>query len=123
MDTYVLSLRMEATAARQARAFLRDRVAGDVNDDLLQDALLVASELVTNAVLHAGTCSELEVRLTDGSLEVRVSDRDPRVPVRRRLLGGPAAQGRGLRLLAELADTWGVDRRSDGKTVWAVLRR
>lgn len=119
----VLHLGTDVTASRQARAFLRDTVQDEVDGELLQDALLVTSELVTNAVMHAGTASELEIRLDEGTLELRVSDGDPRTPVRRRLLGGPAAQGRGLALLNSLSERWGVDQRVDGKTVWAVLHR
>ncbi|HEU0101138.1 MAG TPA: ATP-binding protein [Mycobacteriales bacterium] len=121
--TRVLSLGTDVTAARQARAFVRAVVGDEVDGDVLQDALVITSELVTNAVMHAGTASELEIRLDDGVVELRVSDGDPRTPVRRRLLGGPAAQGRGLGLLAALAEQWGVDQRADGKTVWAVLAR
>ena len=61
----------DATAARQARAFVRE-VVGDEPE--LDDLLLVTSELVTNAVMHAGTASDLEVRLTPDEVEVRLSD-------------------------------------------------
>ena len=121
--SHVLSLGTDVRAARRARSFVRESVAQHVDDEVLADALVVASELVTNAVMHAGTASELEVRLDEGTLELRVSDGDPRTPVRRRLLGGLAAQGRGLGMLTALTERWGVDERADGKTVWAVLRR
>lgn len=118
--TLVVHLDGDATAARQARAFVRE-VVGDEPE--LDDLLLVTSELVTNAVMHAGTASDLEVRLTPEEVEVRLSDGDPRVPRRRTLLGAVAGQGRGLTLLSALSSRWGVDRRTDGKTVWAVLLR
>lgn len=119
----VLQLGGEVTAARRARAFVRETVGPHVPEDLLDDLLVVVSELVTNAVMHAGTASELEVRLApDGSVELRVSDGDTRTPVRRTLVGGLAAQGRGLVLLGALAHEWGIDERTGGKTVWAVLR-
>lgn len=118
----VLELSGDVRAVRSARAFVRAVAGDDVGDDLLDDAVVVASELVTNAVMHAGTGSSLEVRVEPGTVEVRVSDGDPRKPVRRTLVGGLPAQGRGLALLAALAERWGVDEREGGKTVWAVLR-
>lgn len=117
----VLSLGRDLTAARTARAFVRESVAGQVDDSVLDDALLVASELVTNAVMHAGTRSSLEVRVDGGRLELRVSDGSRRTPRPRTLVGGPAEQGRGLVLLQALARSWGVEESADGKTVWAVL--
>ncbi|MFJ5773308.1 SpoIIE family protein phosphatase [Streptomyces sp. NPDC093094] len=86
------------------------------------DALVVVSELVTNAVVHAGTDIELHCRLEpdDAALVVEVTDRHPVRPPR----GTPAEtreHGRGLRLVAGLAEAWGVTYRGDAKTVWARL--
>lgn len=119
----LLSLGTDVTAARQARAFVRESLGADVDDELLQDALVITSELVTNAVMHAGTSSELEIRLDTDTIELRLTDGSRRAPVRRTLLGGPATQGRGLGLLSSLAERWGVDQIDAGKTVWAVLAR
>ena len=120
--TCVLRLGNDVTAARQARAFVRRAVGADVGDDLLDDALVVASELVANAVMHAGTASEIEVRVGPDVVEVRVTDGSTRAPTTRRLVGGLAAQGRGLVMLTALTASWGVEQHDDGKTVWAVLR-
>lgn len=117
----VLLLSSDVTAARRARAFVRETLGEQVDDDDLQDVLIVTSELVTNAVMHTGSASQLEVRPGDDEVELRVSDGDPRAPARRTLVG-LQAQGRGLALLGALAQRWGVDEREDGKTVWAVLR-
>ena len=117
-----LDLVPDARAAGSARAFTR-RALSDVADEAhLQDVLLVVSELVTNAVMHAGTRARLELRLLDDAVEVRLTDGDRRTPRRRTLVGGPAAQGRGLVLLQALAERWGADTEPGGKTVWAVLR-
>ncbi len=122
--SHVLRLGADASAPRTARSFLRGMLGELIDNGLLDDLLVVTSELVTNAVIHAGTPSELQVRVVQGDpgqVEVRLWDGDPRPPVRRALLGGPAAQGRGLVLLSTLTQRWGVDTADGGKTVWAVL--
>ncbi|MFJ3665026.1 SpoIIE family protein phosphatase [Streptomyces sp. NPDC090106] len=96
-----------------------------LTDRLVDDLLVVVSELVTNAVVHAGTDIELECRLDDlGGLLVEVTDQHPsRAP--RGADPEPAYEapehGRGLRLVATLAESWGVTYRKGAKTVWARL--
>ncbi|MFE9449425.1 SpoIIE family protein phosphatase [Streptomyces sp. NPDC006739] len=97
-----------------------------IADRLAEDAVVVVSELVTNAVVHAGTDVELDWRLEDdtGAFVVEVGDQHPsRAP---RDHGGegsyePPEYGRGLRLVAALAESWGVTYRRGAKTVWARL--
>jgi anti-sigma regulatory factor (Ser/Thr protein kinase) len=105
-----------------ARAFLRETLAAWGGTALVDDALVVADELVANAVLHAGTEMELRLALLGASLGIGVADRSPRRPA----LGRPGAgaeSGRGLLLVDALADTWQVlPRRDGGKLVRAVLR-
>ncbi|SBT88292.1 Serine phosphatase RsbU, regulator of sigma subunit [Streptomyces sp. DI166] len=93
---------------------------------LVEDAILVVSELVTNAVVHAGTDIELVCRAEEatGAIVVEVSDRHPgRAP--RDGAAEPAHDtpeyGRGLNLVARLAESWGVTYRTGVKTVWARL--
>ncbi|QNP72782.1 SpoIIE family protein phosphatase [Streptomyces roseirectus] len=96
------------------------------------EAMLVLSEFVTNAVVHAGTDVEISCRLEEAKenagtacdIVVEVCDRHPS----RTLRDGdpdpayePAEYGRGLRLVTALAAEWGVTYRRDGKTVWARL--
>ncbi|WNZ11521.1 SpoIIE family protein phosphatase [Streptomyces sp. 11x1] len=103
---------------------------------LVEDALVVVSELVTNAVVHAGTDVELLCRLgrddpaSAGWLLVEVSDHHPSRAVRdegaeRPYLVerpyGAAEYGRGLRLVAALSEAWGITYRTAMKTVWARL--
>ncbi|GGX26033.1 hypothetical protein GCM10010297_54150 [Streptomyces malachitofuscus] len=101
-----------------------EQLTGRVGDD----ATLVASELVTNAVVHAGT----EVRLTcgleedTGALVVEVADHHPsRAPRGSEAEPPPAYDvpeyGRGLRLVAALSESWGITYRPGTKTVWARL--
>ncbi|MBD9703319.1 SpoIIE family protein phosphatase [Streptomyces sp. ID01-12c] len=103
---------------------------------LVEDALVVVSELVTNGVVHAGTDVELLCRLgrddpaSAGWLLVEVSDHHPSREVRdegteRPYLVerpyGAAEYGRGLRLVAALSEAWGITYRTGMKTVWARL--
>ncbi len=118
----VLHLVGDVSSVRPARVFVRETVGALVPDSVLQDALVVVSELITNAVLHAGTDSDLEVRLSGGELEIRVTDTSTRPPVRHVPVGGPSTQGRGLVLLDALSSRWGIERLPDGKTVWVVLQ-
>src|SRR5690606_30413380 len=93
----------------------------------VDDAELIASELVTNAVVHAGTDLRLTCRLEEGTgaLIVEVRDRHPsRAPRGDEPETAPhhtLEYGRGLRLVAALCDAWGVTYRPGEKTVWARL--
>ncbi|HSX97152.1 MAG TPA: ATP-binding protein, partial [Streptomyces sp.] len=107
-----------------------------LSDRLVEDVLVVVSELVTNAVVHAGTDVELLCRLgrdaptAAGWLQLEVSDHHPSRAVRgedaeRPYLVerpyGAAEYGRGLRLVAALSEAWGITYRTGVKTVWARL--
>ncbi|AOR34410.1 protein phosphatase [Streptomyces fodineus] len=100
--------------------------APEVSARLVDDALAVVSELVTNAVVHAGTDVEVDWRLEESAaFVVEVSDRHPSRALRDALGGegsyDSAEYGRGLRLVTTLAESWGVTYRAGGKTVWARL--
>ncbi|MER5882299.1 ATP-binding SpoIIE family protein phosphatase [Streptomyces sp. NPDC001941] len=108
--------------------------AGALTDRVADDAVLVVNELVTNAVVHAGTTVELLVRFEEpaddhpGALVLEVSDHHPSRPVRgepaaraERRTGGTDEYGRGLQLVASLAECWGITYRPGLKTVWARL--
>jgi len=110
-------------SAAEARRFLREFLEDSgISEDLGATAELCLSELVTNAIVHAGTRSELRATL-DTTLTVSVRDR-----------GGPApdaapdddpdplrVHGRGLTLVEALADRWGSERDAAGTTVWFSL--
>jgi serine phosphatase RsbU (regulator of sigma subunit)/anti-sigma regulatory factor (Ser/Thr protein kinase) len=115
-------------APGSARALVRAALAEapGVSARLADDAMAVVSELVTNAVVHAGTDVELEWRLEGtGAFVVEVGDRHPSRPPRDPVGGetpyDAAEYGRGLRLVATLAESWGVTYRTGAKTVWARL--
>ncbi|MCH0565436.1 SpoIIE family protein phosphatase [Streptomyces sp. MUM 2J] len=100
--------------------------ARHLSDRLVEDAILVVSELVTNAVVHAGTDVRLLSRLEpSGHVVVEVSDqhpsRAPRDGEAARATPEPPEHGRGLRLVSALAESWGVTYCRDAKTVWARL--
>lgn len=110
-------------AAGHARAFVEGVRADWGLTARFPDATLVVTELVTNAVTHAGGPSELIVSLDQHGLHLAVRDASPNGVEAIRSDRAGAGDGRGLYLVAELSRTWGVTPHPDGKTVWAVLRR
>jgi anti-sigma regulatory factor (Ser/Thr protein kinase) len=132
-------------AAAAARRFVRDtlsswELAGEhagpgeraewaQRDALVDDAVLLTSELVTNAVLHAGTPVQVTCRLlgdlSDGAVEIAVLDRRPtQLRPDRPHTAAEAAErtnGRGLQLPSELATAWGVTYARAAKAVWFRL--
>ncbi|MER5205856.1 SpoIIE family protein phosphatase [Streptomyces sp. NPDC002825] len=108
-----------------ARAFVRDTLQGWGHPELVDDAVVLTSELVTNAVIHAGTSADVLCLRSDDSVRVEVSDRYPEreIPVQSgRTLGSPDREnGRGLLLCAALAHRWGVDYSPTRKHVWFHL--
>ncbi|MFD9613471.1 SpoIIE family protein phosphatase [Streptomyces sp. NPDC059083] len=108
-----------------ARAFVRDTLQGWGHPELVDDAVVLTSELVTNAVIHAGTAAEVLCLRSDDSVRIEVADRYPEreIPVQGgRSLGSPDREnGRGLLLCAALAHRWGVDYSPTRKHVWFHL--
>ena len=103
-----------------ARDIVRDLLDSSGRDDLVEPATLLVSEVVTNAILHAGTEIEVRAALDESGLRVEVGDGSEHLPTRRRY-ATTAGTGRGLMLLEQLVDDWGVTRHVDGKTVWFHL--
>lgn len=115
-------------------------LTGQHSTDLLaDDTVVVLNELVTNAVIHAGTTVEVLCRLADATepddpsqpdgdpaaLLIEVSDHHPtravRSGVQERSAAGAPEYGRGLQVVGSLAERWGITYRSGLKTVWARL--
>jgi len=110
------------TAPGLARAFLRCATEEwGVDDDLAQDAAMVITELVANAVDHARSQSTLSLSLAHEGLWVAVRDARPGAVPRPAPIDPNAARGRGLQMVDALTTAWGVTLHIDGKTVWAVL--
>ncbi|MFE7270018.1 ATP-binding protein [Streptomyces sp. NPDC057623] len=112
-------------SVRRARAALREQLAiWHVAGELIDRATLLLSELTANAV-NAKTTPGREVRvrfvLSGRELRVEVADASDEQPVRRRASDDDES-GRGLALVAALADAWGVEQRKVvGKVVWALI--
>lgn len=91
---------------------------------LVEDVLLMTSELVTNACLHAGGPRELAVSApAPGRLRVEVVDANPQAPAVRPMSLPHLPGGHGLRVVAQLSRRWGADPRPDGKAVWFEIER
>ncbi|MEU8488701.1 SpoIIE family protein phosphatase [Streptomyces sp. NPDC048641] len=109
-----------------ARAFVRDTLQGWGFPDIIDDAVVLTSELVTNAVVHAGTSAEVLCLRTDDGVRIEVADRYPEreIPLQQSAInmGSPDREGgRGLQLCAALATRWGVDYTPTHKLVWFQL--
>ena len=106
---------------RAGRRFVRDTLERWGHPDVAEDAALVASELITNAVLHARTRVGLVVRRAQDRIRIEVADSSPHLPrVRRHSV--QSGTGRGLQLVAAMAVDWGAEPRHDGgKVVWVEL--
>ena len=105
-----------------ARSLVRDSLAG-FDGDARDVALLLTSELVTNAILHARTPVQLGVLVDGDRALVCVADQLPESPaLSPRAHSHDRPGGRGLALVEDLADTWGTTTYTGGKTVWFVLQ-
>jgi anti-sigma regulatory factor (Ser/Thr protein kinase) len=109
-------------SAGTAREML-SRVRGDVSDAVFDDARLLISELVANAVEHVAEEGEIEVRvaLDDGVLRVEVLDPGPGFQYTPRTARGAQERGWGLHFAGLVASRWGQDR-ADRARVWFELR-
>jgi anti-sigma regulatory factor (Ser/Thr protein kinase) len=104
------------------------RLARRFTEGLLEDwpeparnvAVLLVSELATNAVLHARTPFGLTITADGPRVRVAVADGSLGAPVLKDF-GPEAITGRGIRLVDSLSQRWGTERREDGKTVWFEL--
>lgn len=110
----------QPTSVARARRLTRDLLTEAEREDLVEAATLLVSEIVTNAILHAGTAIDLRASLTSEGLRVEVGDGSAHLPTPRRY-GPTAGTGRGMMLLEQLVEDWGAERRADGKTVWFLL--
>ncbi|MFH7334619.1 PAS domain S-box protein [Streptomyces sp. KHY 26] len=105
----------------EGRAFLRRTLASWECPVPADDALLLLSETLTNAVQHAEGPVGLRLCRTATDLTVEVSDRSPYLPQPRHAAGDEES-GRGLLLVRTLADGWGVRPTDEGKTTWFTLK-
>jgi anti-sigma regulatory factor (Ser/Thr protein kinase) len=104
-------------AVGEARAFLREVLHGRAPPDVEDDLVLALSELAANAVLHAGTPFEVAVETGD-QVHIEVHDGSTRMPRRAAPVAPEAVAGRGLLIVEQLCDRWGVSLADDRKCVW-----
>lgn len=132
MGSAVITARAAATfdpvgrSVATARAFVRDTLQGWGYTDVVDDAVVLTSELVTNAVVHAGTAADVLCLRAEDGVRVEVSDHYPEreIPLQNNGLnfGNPDSEnGRGLLLCAALASRWGVEYSPTRKHVWFQL--
>jgi anti-sigma regulatory factor (Ser/Thr protein kinase) len=118
------TLELVPEAASRARAIVNDELAGSVSPQTLEDATLLVSELVTNAVRHAlrAGVEEVELRIRSEPQRVRVMVSDPGggFVAAPRLPTASESSGWGLYLVDRIADRWGVVTR-DRNEVWFEL--
>jgi anti-sigma regulatory factor (Ser/Thr protein kinase) len=113
----------ELASVPASRSWTRSVLAGHVDDRAVADALLVVSELATNALLHAGSAFELAVEADEarGVVHLAVTDASRNQPIVRTDPSPQATSGRGMWLVDRLCRRWGVERRPGGKRVWCEL--
>ena len=115
-----LVLAPHTAASQEARDFVAETLSAWRLDGWEEPAALIASELVSNAVRHAGT--ELTVRLLKTSSELRIEVSDGAADWGERAdAAGVTVGGLGLVIVDRLAETWGVRKDESGKSVWARL--
>jgi anti-sigma regulatory factor (Ser/Thr protein kinase) len=112
----------DVTTPAAARRFVRSAlVSVEADPVVIETAELLTTELVTNAIVHAGCKSHLFIRAAKGVVRVEVTDPDDRQPS----MAAPdidAPDGRGLVIVNGLASAWGVQPTTEGgKTVWFEL--
>jgi len=129
----VLTLRPEAGDVRIARDYCTGELAvlltgllagtpdaAELMDDLLDDAEMITSELVTNSIRAGASSIELALHHDAGAVRIVVTD-NARGTVALASPGPLDPNGRGMHIVARLADGWGVDTGPAGKSVWADL--
>ena len=117
----VIELPPRAQSAQDARRFVHDQCEHWGCRDLIDAAMLIVSELVTNAVIHAATPAELRAEWSHGVLRLEVLDHAEGSPPDPRIASPDDEGGRGLFLVDALSAAWGVEPRESGKVIWAEV--
>lgn len=119
-----IELTPEPQAPGWARRFISEFcAAAGLPEELCHTASLLTSELVTNAVLHGKSSATLSAHRPNDRLRVSVRDDNPALPKvgASPTVDAAAEGGRGLAIVAMLADSWGVEATDTGKAVWFEL--
>jgi len=122
-ETAHIALGPDPRDVASARRFVAERCRDWGCGDVVEDAELVVSELVTNALVHAESRCDLRAGLGEAALRIQVIDEGDGVPDPQ-VADDTDEHGRGLLLVSALCAAWGVEALPDGgKIVWAELLR
>ncbi|MEV5149488.1 SpoIIE family protein phosphatase [Streptomyces sp. NPDC052727] len=118
--------RRDLLGVRAARTFVQDQLGDWGLEEMSEPLELVVSEIVTNALIHAGSDVDVRLRAFDDHLRLEVRDSDSNPPIPSSLSIGEeenaeAEHGRGLLIVEALADTWNSSPNGQGKTVSLTL--
>jgi anti-sigma regulatory factor (Ser/Thr protein kinase) len=105
------------SSAGEARRLLRGALPEEASEEAVDAAALALSEIVTNALVHAGTPMRLRVILAPSAVRVELADGSVHLPLARDY-SQVAGTGRGLHMVTEVVDQWGAHHDEDGKVVW-----
>lgn len=114
-----LDLEFVPQSVGRARRWITDRLSG-CSGDLVANAQLLVSELVTNALLHAKPPVSVLVKRGDGPVRIEVLDGSDALP-RLKGFGETSTTGRGLYLVEAASAKWASEHRAPGKVVWFEL--
>jgi anti-sigma regulatory factor (Ser/Thr protein kinase) len=117
-----LALAASATTGSLARQALRQLLtSARIDRETSETAVLLATELVTNAVEHGRGAAYLDATVEERAIRLAVTDSSTVAPRPNTEVTELDERGRGLILIDALASRWGVRPQSDGKTVWCEL--
>ncbi|MDQ4008724.1 MAG: ATP-binding protein, partial [Actinomycetota bacterium] len=113
----------QSTSPAASRRFVRQTLREWGAHSILDDAVLLTNELVTNAVVHAGTALSVSCALGAGYVQIGVSDSHAARALPTDVSNAPEEKtsGRGLYLISQIAEAWGVEYDRTGKRVWFRL--
>jgi len=107
-------------SAGEARRFVESVLTGAALEPVTYTATMLVSELVANALLHAGTPVEVVVAENGDQVRIEVHDGSRQLPVRKHY-SNMSGTGRGLMMVERLATAWGAEAAPTGKIVWFQL--
>jgi anti-sigma regulatory factor (Ser/Thr protein kinase) len=122
LDSAETDLDHDLRSGSKARRFVAEALERWDCSDALDTVQLLVSEVVTNAVVHAGARPTVAVILLPEAVRIEVADDNP-AGLAPREAAEEDESGRGLLLLDSLAAKWGVDASEHGKTVWFEVAR
>jgi len=112
----------DAQTVSKVRAFVRAELRRIRRDEIADAALLVVSELATNALLYGGGIAAIHVEPTAEGVRIEVHDRSEAAPIMP-LNSNEAMTGRGLRLVRAISARWAAEPTASGKVVWAEVTK